>query len=435
VEQQRRTRKIVGKEVTWHTVALERRQTASFPTFDSIAALRDFKVDGVPHGAFAASQLVDNLRDGYPELEKYIQAYSGLLHQSLALYDFATRLISEIGAQHVYIWNGRRPSDGPVIWAARKLGVPFTSHIWDYDEPWEFSRGFILIEGSTFHDLNRIRQAVRADGAPPPLTAAEQNVAEAYLKSVTSFGRRMFGTNFRDTDLEFLLPDSRKIGIFTTSEWEFAGEPTGENRLYPSQWAGIKALVTDERLRSGIQFIVRLHPNLVNSPRDSGEWKTIRAVQAAAGSGVYFIEPEDPVDSYQLLEACDTVVTFGSTVGIEASLRGKPVVLLGRCLYEGAGICYEPESHEDAVALLRGALDPKPTENVLRYAYRRFDKVWNRIHLRHLRLSADNRVFFGDYPLFGYGARTRIRGFVGGLVRRALRFPRKMLQPTRSHKA
>lgn len=434
-EQQRRTRKILGNKVTWHTISLSGRRSTPFPSFRSIADLRDFKVDGVPHGALAASQLVDDLRDGYPELEKHNEACTRLLQQSVELYQFAKNLISEIGAQHVYVWNGRRPSDGPVIWAARKLCIPFTSHIWDYDEPWEFSRGFIVIEGSTFHDLNRMRQAVRLEGASAALTAAERKVAESYLDSITSAGRRMFGANFRDTDLKFLSPGVRKIGIFTTSEWEFAGEPTWENRLYQSQWAGIEAILTDSRLRDGIQFIVRLHPNLVNSPRDSGEWKAIRAVQALAGPAVHFVEPEDPVDSYSLLQACDAVVTFGSTVGIEASLRGKPVVLLGRCLYEGAGICYEPASHDEAVDLLLRRLDAMPRDNVLRYAYRRFDKVWHRIELRHLRLDAENHVHFRGYPLFRYSIKIRMRGLVGRLARWVLRWATGVFQPKRSRNA
>lgn len=418
VEQQRRARKILGKErITWHTVKLDAGEPGSFPAFASIAALRKFNIDGVPHGAFAASQLVDNIRDGYPEMEKYTDVCNKLLSQSVALFEHATKLITQIGARHVYIWNGRRPSDGPVIAAARKLGVPFTTHIWDYDEPWGFTRGFIAIPGSYFHDLVRIRDIVSVDKTAAPLTPAQRKEATSYIENLTPAGRRLFGANFRDTPLHFLSPEAHKIGIFTTSEWEFAGEPTWENRLYPSQWAGIEKIVTDPRLRSGVQFVVRLHPNLVNSPSGSGEWKTIRALQSAVSPRVHFVQPRDPVDSYRLLQACDTIVTFGSTIGIEASWQGKPVVLLSRAPYEGAGICYEPDSHDEAVRLLSMKLEPAAKDNLLRYAYLRLAGVYPRIELKHLRLDDRNRVRFGNYRLFRHSTTDRLRAAVNRIQR------------------
>lgn len=420
-EQQRRTRHILRrKNVTWHTVTFGPNRSMDFPPFSSISALRDFGIDGVPHGAFVASQLVDDTRDGYPDMSRHAATCNGLLAQSVALYEYTLKLLGRIKAERVYVWNGRRPSDGPVIAAARKLNIPFTTHIWDYDEPWEFTKGFITIDGSAFHDLTRIREVVRFRETDPPLSAKQEQEALSYLESVTSASRQLYGSDLRNAPLSFLAPETHKVGIFTTSEWEFAGEPTWENRLYPSQWVGIEKLVTEQELPSNVQLVVRLHPNLVNSPQDSGEWSTIRRVQAAATSRVHFVQPADPVDSYRLLLACDTIVTFGSTIGVEASWRGKPVVLLGTAHYAGAGFCYEPQSHDEAIRLLSDKLPPAPKDRVLRYAYQRLTSVWKRTEFRHLRLDSENRIRYGNYRLFRPAGVTLICSFVGRLARKML---------------
>jgi hypothetical protein len=351
-------------------------------------------------------------------MSRHAHACNSLLSQSVALFEFATELIQTINAQHVYVWNGRRPSDGPVVAAARNLRVPFTTHVWDYDEPWGHSRGFVVVEGSTFHDLNRLRDAVSPGSDSGPLTADQYKQGVSYLENLSPAGRRLFGRKFQDVPLNFLSKDKHTVAIFTSSEWEFAGEPTWLNRLYPSQWDGIREIVSDRSLSSRVQIVVRIHPNLVNSPRDSGEWNIIRAVQSAANVNAHFVQPDDPVDSYRLLEACDTIATFGSTVGVEAAWRGKPVVLLGCAAYEGTGICYEPRDHVEAVRLLSTRLEPPARDSVVRYGYMRYARTWSRVPLQHLRLDGQGRVRWGDHLLVAPGPKTRFRRFVGQLLRK-----------------
>jgi len=58
------------------------------------------------------------------------------------------------------------------------------------------------------------------------------------------------------------------------------------------------------------------------------------------------------VDSYDIVSAADVVLTFGSTIGIEAAYYGKPSILLGRAVYEDLGSCYVPSSHDELMKLL-----------------------------------------------------------------------------------
>lgn len=81
------------------------------------------------------------------------------------------------------------------------------------------------------------------------------------------------------------------------------------------------------------------------------------------------IGPDDPVCTYTLLKNADVVLTFGSTVGIEAVFWGKPSVSAGQCYYRNLGGTYNPSSHSKLVELLRSNLKPKDREAALMYGY------------------------------------------------------------------
>jgi len=69
------------------------------------------------------------------------------------------------------------------------------------------------------------------------------------------------------------------------------------------------------------------------------------------------------------MQACEKVVTFGSTMGIESVFWGKPSILAGRSLYEGLGGCYVPKTHKELVDLINRRLEPKEKVGSLKYAY------------------------------------------------------------------
>jgi hypothetical protein len=62
------------------------------------------------------------------------------------------------------------------------------------------------------------------------------------------------------------------------------------------------------------------------------------------------------------LDASDLVVSFGSTMGIEASYWSKPSILLSRCIYEKSGSVYVPKSKEEVVSLISRAGELPPLD-------------------------------------------------------------------------
>jgi hypothetical protein len=82
------------------------------------------------------------------------------------------------------------------------------------------------------------------------------------------------------------------------------------------------------------------------------------------------IWPKDQVDSYSLLDACDKIITFGSTIGIEAAYWGKISILAGRAVYERLDCIYKPSNHEELITLIKSDLKPLNNYSTLLYANR-----------------------------------------------------------------
>jgi hypothetical protein len=63
------------------------------------------------------------------------------------------------------------------------------------------------------------------------------------------------------------------------------------------------------------------------------------------------------------------VLTFGSTVGIEAVFWGTPSIHAGVSYYHHLGGTYNASSHEDVIALLKADLPPKDRTAAFVYGY------------------------------------------------------------------
>ena len=98
-------------------------------------------------------------------------------------------------------------------------------------------------------------------------------------------------------------------------------------------------------------------------------------------SNLEIIEPDSPIGTYNLIDNCDLVITFGSTVGIEAVYQGKPSILMGRALYEDLGGLILPKSHSELINILHNYILtrrlPEPSNSQLAFIkYGFFQKIY-----------------------------------------------------------
>lgn len=97
-------------------------------------------------------------------------------------------------------------------------------------------------------------------------------------------------------------------------------------------------------------LIVRMHPNQLGDK--TGQAATmIRALSNVPH--LTLIRPDSRASTYEILDKSVCVITFGSTIGLEATYWGKPSLLAGRALWDQLEIAYKVDTPQAAALLVR----------------------------------------------------------------------------------
>ena len=170
--------------------------------------------------------------------------------------------------------------------------------------------------------------------------------------------------------------DKTNIAIFNSSEDEMKVIKDWVFPQYKDQNEALKKIVDNFKGRTDMHLYLRVHPNLINV-----ENSQIEELKAISSDNFTIIFPDESVNSYALIHACDKVVSFGSTVGIESSYLNKPSILFGNSFYRGLDCVYEPKTYDELFDLIqRDDLTAKSNFNIFLYpftVYHRGDKLNN----------------------------------------------------------
>lgn len=158
------------------------------------------------------------------------------------------------------------------------------------------------------------------------------------------------------------------------SSWDTAA--LGPHRVFSDsrEWIVETArFILDNSDRS---VIIRQHPaERLEIGRTSDDYATFVREHFAGDPRVILVAAEDPVNSYDLLRRSAFVIVHTSTIGLEATIAGKPVVTPSSAYYAGQGFVWAATDREAYHRLLRDALagtlavSNKQVEDALRCYY------------------------------------------------------------------
>src|SRR5262249_34716020 len=132
-----------------------------------------------------------------------------------------------------------------------------------------------------------------------------------------------------------------------------------------------------------------------------------RALHTIKAKNLCVIAADSRVSSYTLMDQCEKVIVFGSTMGIEATYSGKPSITCRPSLYSSLEGAYEPTTHAEVVALINADLEPKSLSSALIFGYhmRTFGKQFRYYEPRDL--------FEGTFMKAELKPNIVIRGVIG----------------------
>jgi hypothetical protein len=260
----------------------------------------------------------------------------------------------------VLVFNGRFACTRAVCEAARQVEVKCLFH----------ERGATLeryaIFEKQFNDLEYWCQCIR--------DAWDQASSDRGEIGRSFFTRRRNGdgidwTSFTVGQKRGLVPvrgAGRRLVYYSASGDEGVYESRFmARRLFESQRAAVLFLIDWVGRQDNVELVIRVHPRVQElSARERNWWDSLK------GKNVRLEAARSRTDSYALAESADLVLTYSSTMGVESSFLGKPVILLGDSTYRGFDCVYEPDTFEQLQTLLaQTALPPMPPETCIPYGY------------------------------------------------------------------
>jgi hypothetical protein len=111
--------------------------------------------------------------------------------------------------------------------------------------------------------------------------------------------------------------------------------------------------------RPDIQLVIRIHPGEILT-REYSMVDVVRQTLPELPEYIHVIHPEEKINTYDLIDISDLGLVYTTTVGMEMSLKGIPVIVSGNTHYRGRGFTYDPDSWVEYFKILSSVLvEPK----------------------------------------------------------------------------
>ncbi len=336
----------------------------TLPEFDSMDALKEFRIDNFDLGYAALSSLVSIIRDPEPDLVEHRELLNRFLRAGATVYRNTLANIRVHQPERVYVFNGRFAAMRAVLRACQMQNTDCFMHERGCD-----NQHFEVLKNHLVHEIPATVQNICERWVEADPKMRDEIGASWFLDRIGRVEKNW--TSFVKSQDQGKLPDGwdnarRNIVIFSSSDDEFVAiGDCWTNHLYENQVEAVQEIAESMQVAApDVHLYLRVHPNQkkIDNARK-------RAMMTLDLENLTVIRPESPIDSYAMLLACDTVVSFGSSIGIEGVFHGKPSVLLGPCFYRDLGGVYRPEDHNAAIDLLSRTLEPLEKTGALMYGH------------------------------------------------------------------
>jgi len=280
-------------------------------TFNNLDELKRYTYKDYDVGMMTASTLISYLRDTDPQLKKFKNYINDSINTINSLCDFLENYLDKHGFDKIYLFNGRFNIYRALLRVAQKKGIELFSH-----ERAGVLNRYSLAHNTYPHDLEYKKQEIMdvwENG-----DENKQEIGKEWFENSRARVSQAWYSYTADQKKgnlpEYFVGEKKIVSFFISSEDEFEAIQGWEPPLFKSQIEAIHFLGTHKDFKKTHLFVIRVHPNL-NGLKN----KQNRLLGQLNYSNVHVIPADDKTDSYSILDASDAVISFGSSVGIEAS--------------------------------------------------------------------------------------------------------------------
>lgn len=357
--------------------------------------LRDIKYRDVNIGMSIMSGYISSTRNQLPLIDDEARRYFDFhLCQNVMFVDALYNLIKEFAPETIYSFNGRFEEVRPLFDISHKLGIIcYMTEVIKKNGVWFKVR----FKDNLPHDIKYNLQRRHFCWDNYAMTEEEKlDLGNSFYKKrrngEDSGDVKIYVANQKEGNYNGFKKDKINIAIFNSSEDEFAavGGDWEALKIFPNQYEGIVYLV--ENAPENVHFILRIHPNLKDIP-----YKFHKDLYNLPKryNNITVIPADSEASTYTIMENCDTIICFGSTMGVESSYWGKPAILLGPSMYYYDDVVYVPKSKEEALQLLSQKLEPKGNIELLKFGAYILNKDPLIVETNQINCDLNKRRFLG----------------------------------------
>lgn len=330
----------------------------------TIEKIQSYKYKNLNFGLSSLSTYISNIENDRPKISFRSFRLKKIFFESVIAFEITNKILIKHNPDLVYIFNGRFHVDNAIVKACHLNNIPIKLH-----ERGSNFKKYEIYEWP-LHSYYNINKKILSYYNNKNVN---QKKYEEIAKNFFKFNREgkelswiSYSVNFERVDID--LTSKKRFLYFTSSDDEVASLEFLENDKQPifkTQRDCIKFLIKYFSTQNNKVLIIRVHPHKKKKSKELKTfWDNIK------GENIIVIDSNSTIDSYQLIEESDIVLTFGSTIGLEATFWGKPSILLGSSYYMFLDCTYNPQNEQELIKLLNlDDLVPLSRESTYKYGY------------------------------------------------------------------
>jgi hypothetical protein len=301
---------------------------------------------------------------------QYILSAEGIARQFDAF-------VKEVRPQKVIVFNGMTFPEATVRWVSIKNQIPVVTHEVGLQP---FSAYFSYGQATAYPiDIPDDFQ----------LSEAQNAKLDAYLEQRFQGNFSMAGIKFwpamkelSPSFLEYTEKFKQIVPIFTNVIFDTS--QSHANVIFANMFEWLDCVLEIIGKHADTLFVIRAHPDEARPGKASVEsvasWAKSRRIETYAN--VVFVDATEHFSSYELIQKSKFVLIYNSTIGMEATLLGVPVISGGKSRFTQTPIVYLPASRpafienvEEFLAAEQLGLPSERMLNVRRFMYTQLYRV------------------------------------------------------------
>jgi hypothetical protein len=267
-------------------------------------------------------------------------------------------LLSKVHPRAVVVFNGMTYPEAALRWVAKQYNIPTFSH-----------EVGMLPFSAFFTDKEATAYPVKVDES--------FELSEVQNKKLDEYLERRFDGKFVTAGVEF-WPEMRNLDkdflekarhfkatvpVFTNVVFDTS--QSHANIVFEQMFDWLDSILVMIKAHPETLFVIRAHPDELRVGKESretvAEWVNANFVERLPN--IIFVPSNKFISSYDLIRVAKFVMVYNSTVGLEASIMGKPVLCAGQARYTLIPTVFFPRTRKEYLKTLARFLDADQIEN------------------------------------------------------------------------